>query len=280
MMTGTDTAIPQYKSLKKTVANTPNLSKLHTVGKAFIDSGYATIAITEGGFLSYKHGFGTSDNYSSWHESWSHDAGKLLEPGFPKHIKKEFRFLHDGFLEQYYRDIPEVAEYIKRVQISEGTIFYDLPYKRSFLSGSLLKKLEKQYWIRVNMMGEMMRWIESLEDVLVIVTSSRGYAFADSHDAFGNYMQPPIPENTHVPLLIKWPGLAYRKISQLTTEVDIATTLYDILGYDPKTSGISLLDAIKGKKTTPRQFLKHSYQTPHGWWRTEITPNSYISFPK
>jgi hypothetical protein len=261
---------PQSTNLAKTVADTPNLIDYKTIGGVMKDKKYLTAGIIEGGFLSHKMGLGKKDKYDLWHESWSYDAGKIFNPEFFM-SKKEFRFLHDGFIEYFHQDIKNKPT--KPVVLDKDHTFLKL--KDSKFEGDSLKDLERKYWARVNMVGEIMRWVEGNKKDIIIVTSSRGYSFNDEDGVMGNYAQKPIQEITHVPLLIKYPGMKYQKFSHLTTEVDITATLYDLVGDKFPFEGHSLF------KHYHRNYLLFEYfQPPDKTWRVEITPNSYLIFPK
>jgi arylsulfatase A-like enzyme len=103
-----------------------------------------------------------------------------------------------------------------------------------------------------------LRRLNERKNTLVIFVSDNGYAWGE-HGLIGSHFSKnsPYTESIRVPMLMRWPkGLESGKSKRLTTNVDIAPTIYDATGVEPATEpdGRSLLDKSWQRNTI---FLEH-----------------------
>ena len=105
------------------------------------------------------------------------------------------------------------------------------------------------------------------EDTAVLFTSDHGYYFGE-HGFFGkglgqdrHWIQSPLyREVTHIPFLLRVPGMDARRHKALGTSIDIMPTLLDLAGVEIPQSvqGKSLIPLIKGGKP-PHDFVVSSF---------------------
>ena len=92
-------------------------------------------------------------------------------------------------------------------------------------------------------------------DTAVFVCTDHGH-YLGEHDAFGKPQLPVYQTLGHIPLLVRWPGVAARDVDALTTNVDIFATLADVFGVEPpqRTHGHSLVPLITGASSSIREY--------------------------
>ena len=102
-------------------------------------------------------------------------------------------------------------------------------------------------------------------ETAVIVCTDHGH-YLGEHDVWGKPGYPIHDALGHLPLFIRWPGQQARRISALSTTVDIHATLCDVFGVIPDhvTHGQSLVPLITGQATTVRPWALT------GYWGREI----------
>src|SRR6218665_2788111 len=91
----------------------------------------------------------------------------------------------------------------------------------------------------------------------------------------------------HIPLMIRWPGMAPGRRDMLTTSVDIHATIADIFGVSAahRTHGSSLLPAIADPGQQVREYLLagvwgrevHSIDRSHNYVRAPAPANPPLS---
>lgn len=119
--------------------------------------------------------------------------------------------------------------------------------------------------------GRLLERLESLgiaDETIVAFTSDHGYYFGE-HGFLGKMVleqgkeqplwlrSPLYREVTHVPLMIAVPGLAPRRVSDLTSAVDLMPTLLDLAGR-PLPEGVhgrSLASFVRGEGGSGRDFV-------------------------
>jgi arylsulfatase A-like enzyme len=129
--------------------------------------------------------------------------------------------------------------------------------------------------------------IGDLDDTLIIFASDNGFLFGE-HGEFRN-KRVAYEESLRIPLLMRYPKLIKpgSKREQLVLNLDIAPTLYDIVGAQPpvKMHGKSLLPIIDDPSTKIRTEILAEYFlekiTPkHASWQAVRSENwKYIRYP-
>ena len=93
------------------------------------------------------------------------------------------------------------------------------------------------------------------DDTAIIITTDHGENLGE----LGIYGEHGTADEctTHIPMIIKWPGIAPKYIDGLYSSVDLLPTLADFLGVEkyPGWDGISYHCALTGCGNTPRDFL-------------------------
>ncbi len=102
-----------------------------------------------------------------------------------------------------------------------------------------------------------------LERTLVVLTSDHGEEFFD-HGSVG-HGHSVYEELLHVPLLVRWPGLAARRIATPVTLADVLPTVLEALGrpVPPEVSGRSLLPLLRGEPEREPRVALSGFQD--GW---------------
>ncbi|HKY32362.1 MAG TPA: sulfatase-like hydrolase/transferase, partial [Candidatus Polarisedimenticolia bacterium] len=116
---------------------------------------------------------------------------------------------------------------------------------------------------------DRLRQMDLWDDTLVIVAGDHGEALGEHHERFHGVF---IYQSTmHVPLIVRLPGAPKgRRVSDLTSIIDIAPTVLAALGMPPleQVQGVSLLDAVKGSGRVPARspYLESIYgSSSYGW---------------
>jgi len=119
-------------------------------------------------------------------------------------------------------------------------------YLAENVDGILNRYRNAGYWVD-QQVGRIIASLEAsgmLDDTLIIVTGDHGEEFMEKGNWGHNSTF--VEEQTHVPLVLHIPGKAPKQVSELTSHMDIATTLLDLLGaphsYKDYSLGLSLLD--------------------------------------
>lgn len=96
------------------------------------------------------------------------------------------------------------------------------------------------------------------QNTIVVLTGDHGEAFWEHQNAFhGNLYQ----ENTHVPVIVRGPGLKGSRLAGYTQSIDIAPTLADLAGV-PKGKhwmGTSQADAMRNRKAAAPGVVYSEY---------------------
>lgn len=101
--------------------------------------------------------------------------------------------------------------------------------------------------------------VDQLDTTVVIFTSDNGFLLHEHglYDKRAMY-----EESIRIPLLIRYPPLVRRAVvHDMALNVDLAPTLYDLLGVEgaEQTQGLSLLAALSGRRRTPRSVFFYQY---------------------
>ena len=162
-----------------------------------------------------------------------------------------FRYRGRGYDETDLSDKPDwVQNYTPPPDSTDELVRDQL---RSLLSvdrsiGAIIDELEAQ--------GE-------LERTLFIVTSDNGYLWGE-HGLWGK--NKPYEESLRVPLLVVVPGIDARRDDHLVSAVlDLAPTLYDVVGINAESDGMSLLPLIEDPTIPGRNELFFEKFTASKW---------------
>ncbi|RDL44100.1 hydrolase [Marinomonas piezotolerans] len=149
---------------------------------------------------------------------------------------------------------PKFQPYWDRVDHVElGPDFDPLPYKNRYRTA--LRFIDEQ----IKTIYETLEETGKLDNTIVIFTSDHGEEFNETKMNYWGHGSNFTQNQTHVPLLILWPGKAAQQFDYRTSHYDIVPTLLqEALGVDVPmreySSGRSLFDS------TPREWLLvHSY---------------------
>ncbi len=134
----------------------------------------------------------------------------------------------------------------------------EYPVKVGGLAG-----LEKKYDMEVRYVdqwvGKIVKAIADLglsENTAIVVFADHGECFGEHNKKYfhGEHLY---EEVLHVPLILHFPGLAPRKVSELVGLGDLGPTLLELVGAAPEPTfrGRSLVPAMKGEPLEPRPLV-------------------------
>ena len=117
------------------------------------------------------------------------------------------------------------------------------------------RQIRAQYGAKLTMIdhwfGEVLAAVDRAgraEDTAVIVCTDHGHYLGEK-DIWGKPGVPVHGTLGHIPLLVRWPGVAAGERRALTTTVDLPATVLDVFGADPpshRTHGRSLVPLLEG----------------------------------
>jgi arylsulfatase A-like enzyme len=143
---------------------------------------------------------------------------------------------------------------------------------RGLIDESQARSLRAAYSAKVSMIdrwfGELLDAVDNSSiaaETVVIVCTDHGL-YLGERDVWGKPGYPIHDPLGHIPLMIRWPGVATRRIDALTTTVDIHATLCDIFGISVghRVHGHSLVPAITAGQTVVRDWALT------GYWGREV----------
>lgn len=143
---------------------------------------------------------------------------------------------------------------------------------KDVLNESQERSLRAAYAAKLSMIdhwfGKVLEAIDaspSAHETAVIVCTDHGH-YLGERDVWGKPGYPIHDALGHLPLFIRWPGQKARRISALTTTVDIHATLCDIFDVVPEhaTHGQSLIPLVSGAATSIRPWAMS------GYWGREV----------
>jgi arylsulfatase A-like enzyme len=124
--------------------------------------------------------------------------------------------------------------------------------KRGLLTQAQAREIRDHYGAKLSMIDHWFgKVLDALDrnglgdDTAVILCTDHGH-YLGERDIFGKPAVPLYQTMAHIPLMIRWPGVAAGRRDTLTTSVDLHATLADVFGVTPshRTHGRSLLPAI------------------------------------
>src|SRR6218665_195072 len=135
--------------------------------------------------------------------------------------------------------------------------------QRGVLTAAPAHGTRSNYGARLSMIGHWLGGVlDAIErnrlaaDTAVILCTDHGH-YLGERDIFGKPGVPLYQPMVHIPLMIRWPGMAPGRRDMLTTSVGIHATIADIFGVSaaPRAHGRSLLPAIADPGQQVREYL-------------------------
>jgi arylsulfatase A-like enzyme len=135
--------------------------------------------------------------------------------------------------------------------------------KRGVLTTEQARELRNNYGAKLSMidhwLGRLLAAIDSnglADETAVVLCTDHGH-YLGERDIFGKPGVPLYQPMVHIPLMVRWPGVAPGRRDTLTTSVDIHATLADLFGVSAphRTHGRSLLPAIADPACKVRDHL-------------------------
>jgi arylsulfatase A-like enzyme len=140
--------------------------------------------------------------------------------------------------------------------------YVDGGVRRGVLSEREARQVRASYGAKLSMidhwLGRVLARLESsafADDTVVIVTTDHGHYLGEK-DVWGKPGVPVQEPLGHIPLLVRWPGVAPRNERALTTSVDVFATVAEIFGAQVKqrTHGRSLASVVRGEARSVREW--------------------------
>lgn len=134
---------------------------------------------------------------------------------------------------------------------------------RGILTSRQAVQVRAQYGSKLSMidhwLGRVLSVLERTghaQDTAVVVMTDHGI-YLGEHDIWGKPAAPLYGTLSHLPLLIRWPGMLPRSIEALTTTVDLYATLLEWFGVEvPRHShGRSLLPLLRGETSSHHPWI-------------------------
>lgn len=235
---------------------------VETLAEMLDAQGYHTGAITGGGFVAPKLGFG--QGFHSFESS-----GRRFEDNLPQ-IEKWidayadetfFLFLHNFNVHRDYTPPPEFLDrFVANVPPGCEGVSFSSEDRRTLRRAECMSEaggldyLRGVYAAEVayadSLLGEVISSLEArgaLSNTIVVVTSDHGEELYE-HLSF-DHVRTVYEEVLRVPLIIAGPGVAEGvTVEGLSSHVDLVPTLSDLLGFDisGEIDGMSHIEAIDG----------------------------------
>jgi arylsulfatase A-like enzyme len=114
-------------------------------------------------------------------------------------------------------------------------------------------------------LGEVLDAVDALgDDVVLVLCTDHGH-YLGEHDTFGKPGAPVWNALGHLPLMVRWPGVAPHRCAALTTTVDLHATLCDVFDVSPshRTHGRSLRPLLEGTADSIRDHALGGYWGRH-----------------
>lgn len=114
------------------------------------------------------------------------------------------------------------------------------------------------HWVdeQVGRVVDFLAQRQLLDDTLIIVTGDHGEEFMEK--GFWGHNSSFVEEQTHTPLVLWMPGMAPRTIERMTSHMDIAVTLLQLLGASNDVGDYALGRNLFDARAQPRPFIVSS----------------------
>ena len=293
----------------------PMPADVSTLADVLNDAGYATRAITDGGYMHPRYGLAQGfDEYHYRDPRWF-KAKTLQKDGLALSIDGALRFLEENadrpvflFLHTYdvhgpYRDrsvtdgassadsgAPHVT--VERLPLDESASFIPQYRPRWQSSNGILGEPLTEAELRSlpalyddgiasvdHQLGRLFDYlrVSGLErDTIVVLTSDHGEMLGEGGSFGHNYL---FDENLQVPLIVAYPGaVPGARVPSQVRSIDIRPTILDLAGVDPLTGidGTSLTALINGGTDVPRDAWSYGPATNAGVSLRTATGPKYI----
>jgi arylsulfatase A-like enzyme len=220
-----------------------------TLAEILRDAGYDTAIVASHLFLNAGHGLQqgftrvdtriiqddfaiTSPQVTDWGVSWLEDKAAADE-GTPWFLWLHYFDPHAPYLP--HEGISEPFGTDKKIDLYDGEIaFTDLHLGRLF---------------------ETFERLGFAENTIVVFVADHGEEFGEhGQEGHGYDLH---EEVVHVPLVLRVPGIAPRRVQDLVPTVDVLPTLLDLCGVKARgdIEGRTLLPLLRGEKDEPREAL-------------------------
>jgi arylsulfatase A-like enzyme len=226
----------------------------------FGDAGFDVAFISQMIFASERHGFdrgvdhfvyhGKNKNAPAFHEAVRRRLDELGDQ--PTLTYVHFRRPHSPydpspeFLAPFEADCPlaggSADKALRFFDASEGLVLSDEEREHLVhLYRGSLREVDRKLGEMVEVLGDRLT-----QDTLLVVTSDHGEGLGE-HGDYGHGEQLH-REHVHIPLLMVGPGLEPVVVDQPVSTVDLAPTLYEMVGVDPPAGmeGRSLAGMLSG----------------------------------
>jgi arylsulfatase A-like enzyme len=143
---------------------------------------------------------------------------------------------------------------------------------KGIVSDATARSLRAAYGAKLSMIDQWFgRLLDSIDAsptadrTAVIVCTDHGH-YLGERDVWGKPGYPIHDPLGHIPLMIRWPSATPRRVSALTTSVDVHATLCDVFDVEPehRTHGRSLVPLIEGRVDRVREHVLT------GYWGREV----------
>ena len=280
------------------------------------EAGYATVAFTEGAFVSRRYGFdlgfqefrehegsvpflldaqaeapqadrGIQKTFG-WAKAWLAEHGRerpffMLVHTYEPHVPYRRRTFAEGMPRGRLGPTFEAAAAItaKRSELPVDEV--ELAYIRALYDGGVAAC--------DHAVGELLTELERLgiaQETLVVVTSDHGEDLGDRLPLRpGNHGHALYDEQLRVPLILRDPsqGFAVRRVAAQARVVDVMPTILDLLGLPPSEdrSGRSLVPLLRGEESEPRlawsEIPHHALIDPGVRWSVRTASHKLIVTP-
>ncbi len=250
-----------------------------TLAQVFRDAGFATAAFVGNLLLQRRTGFDTGfDVYDDELHAGERNRESILERGAEATTQRALDWLaaqgtHPFFLWVHYQDphgpYEAPADWAGRFRVVGEPDEKPLPILSNDLGWGgipayqVIEGLDRlsQYRSRYadevhyadHWIGELIAAVDAqARDAIVLLTSDHGEAFGEN-DRYLVHFYTSTPENAHVPLILRAPGLPPGRRPGIASHVDVMPTLLELAGLDapPGLRGIALGPLVRGDRPLP-----------------------------
>lgn len=250
-------------------------------------SGFRTRAVTDGGFVRKRWGFGRG--FESYREHGDHFR-KNMQPALDQLAKlaneRFFFFLHTYDVHAYERDTPFAEKFLRPYT---GPLRAEQRLVENIQQGfneewvAKLEPADLDYLIdlydaeiryvdaELERLAAVLKRLGVWERSVLVITSDHGEEFLEHGRTGHGFTQ--FDEQVHVPLIVRLPGAAHAgtRITSQVRLIDVMPTVLDLLGVDAAPEGmrgeslVPLLaddDAARPAYTDPGHRGEVSVRTP------------------
>ena len=264
-------------------------TEIPTFPEILHDAGFRTAGHTEGGYVSSVYGF--ERGFEEWTDptsSRSTDIEQTVEKGLDfltrMAARPDERFLL--FLHTY-----SVHDPYEPPESYRGLFTREAPTDERASAQTLLavnagrratSEEEAEYFaarydegIRYadSVLARLWNGLEELalgDEVAVVVTSDHGEEFLEH----GRYLHTQLyPEQLHVPLFVRVPGVEPRRVAMPVRTIDLAPTLLDLLALEPlrRASGQSLVPFLTSDQEAADEIAQPEPICSETWYAGSLT---------